>query len=599
MATDDASADVKAGRATPLTTVAAAGQVVTILVTWSLWNDRSTPPNLPLLSALRPLPFALPLLLLAAVAVVKPRVAAPLFGAVSVTSVLADQTRLQPEVISLALLMIAPLYGDYGRSIARWHLTTMWVWAGVHKALSLGWSTGGARFIADSLHLPGLRVGVAIALPLFEVGVGVASVARRAWPAVRWAGLALHLGIFVTLSPPFANWNSSVWAWNLALAGAALLVFSPRHDSVVPRGAWRIPIAAMVVYPALFYVGAVDAYLSHNLYSSNTATAFVCSASGCNGRIFDTWSALNVPLPPEPRLFRQLFDEVCVPDTTLVVVGPATRLTDPPSTQHHPCPRVDLSTAGPAPTTTSTTTSTSITTTSSTATTTTTTAPRAAPSLAGKVIVLDPGHNEGNSHHTAEINHTVDVGNGSKACDTTGTATNDGYSEASYTTDIASRVAALLRDDGATVVLTRDASTPWGPCIDERAAIGNNAHADAAISIHGDGGPSTGRGFHVIEPLLVAGHNDGIIEPSQRLALLVRDAFRAATGLPFSTYLGHDGIDARSDLGGLNLSTVPKVFIETANMRNAADAALLEDPAFRQKIAVGIANGLIDFVTAT
>ncbi len=212
--------------------------------------------------------------------------------------------------------------------------------------------------------------------------------------------------------------------------------------------------------------------------------------------------------------------------------------------------------------------------------------------------MLDPGHNENNYRHSAEINQQVDVGNGSKACDTTGTSTNDGYTEASYTTDIAARVAALLRAAGATVVITRDSSTPWGPCITERAAIGNDAHADAAISIHGDGGPADGRGFHVIEPLLVAGHNDGIIEPSAHLALMVRDAYRSATGLPFSTYLGHDGIDARNDLGGLNLSTVPKVFIETANMRNAADAALLEDPAFRQEIAVGITNGLIDFVRA-
>jgi N-acetylmuramoyl-L-alanine amidase len=252
-------------------------------------------------------------------------------------------------------------------------------------------------------------------------------------------------------------------------------------------------------------------------------------------------------------------------------------------------------------TSTTNTTSTSATTTTSTSTTTTvapTSATTVAPAFAGKVIVLDPGHNEGNSRHASEINQQVDVGNGTKACDTTGTATNDGYSEASFNTDVANRVAALLRDAGATVVLTRDASTAWGPCITERAAIGNDAHADAAISIHADGGPPDGRGFHVIEPLLVAGYNDGIIEPSGQLALAVRDEFRAATGLPFSTYLGHDGIDARDDLGGLNLSRVPKVFIETGNMRNAADAALLEDPAFRQQIAIGIADGLISFVNA-
>jgi N-acetylmuramoyl-L-alanine amidase len=42
---------------------------------------------------------------------------------------------------------------------------------------------------------------------------------------------------------------------------------------------------------------------------------------------------------------------------------------------------------------------------------------------------------------------------------------------------------------------------------------------------------------------------------------------------------------------------VPKVFIECGNMRNASDAAHLSDPAFRQTIAQGIADGLAAFVT--
>jgi N-acetylmuramoyl-L-alanine amidase len=52
----------------------------------------------------------------------------------------------------------------------------------------------------------------------------------------------------------------------------------------------------------------------------------------------------------------------------------------------------------------------------------------------------------------------------------------------------------------------------------------------------------------------------------------------------------------RTDLGGLNLSTVPKVFIECANMRNAADAARVTSPAFRQRAAVGIAAGITAFL---
>jgi N-acetylmuramoyl-L-alanine amidase len=48
--------------------------------------------------------------------------------------------------------------------------------------------------------------------------------------------------------------------------------------------------------------------------------------------------------------------------------------------------------------------------------------------------------------------------------------------------------------------------------------------------------------------------------------------FAAVTGQNVSTYLGSGGIQPRNDLAGLNLPTVPKVFIECANMRNAQDS---------------------------
>jgi len=57
-------------------------------------------------------------------------------------------------------------------------------------------------------------------------------------------------------------------------------------------------------------------------------------------------------------------------------------------------------------------------------------------------------------------------------------------------------------------------------------------------------------------------------------------------------------IQPRSDLGGLNLSTVPKVFIECANMRNAQDAVKVTSPAWRQLAARGIAESISAFLTA-
>lgn len=220
-------------------------------------------------------------------------------------------------------------------------------------------------------------------------------------------------------------------------------------------------------------------------------------------------------------------------------------------------------------------------------------------SLRGKVVVIDPGHNGANGRNSRVINRKVDIGNGVKACDTTGTETNGGYAEAAFTFDVSVRLATLLRSTGATVVLTRPDNRGVGPCINQRAGIGNTAHADAAISIHGDGAPAAGHGFHVIVPKGI-GRNDAIVTPSKRLGISVRDAFRSGTGQPLSTYTGTrtGGLVTRSDLGGLNLSTVPKVFIECGNMRNATDARRMGSPAWRQRAATALAAGLTTFLTA-
>jgi N-acetylmuramoyl-L-alanine amidase len=219
--------------------------------------------------------------------------------------------------------------------------------------------------------------------------------------------------------------------------------------------------------------------------------------------------------------------------------------------------------------------------------------------LAGRTVVIDPGHNLGNAEHTAEIDRLVDIGTNRKACDTTGTSTNAGYPEATYTLDVAHRVRVLLQARGAKVVLTYDGDRAYGPCVDERARTGNAAHADAALSIHADGAPADKFGFHVIAPKSVhkgAADTRAIAAPSLRLATTLRSHFHAVTGEPLANYLGGKGLTIRDDLGGLNLSTVPKVFIECGNMRNAHDAAALTNAAWRQQAAEGIADGITAFL---
>ncbi len=213
--------------------------------------------------------------------------------------------------------------------------------------------------------------------------------------------------------------------------------------------------------------------------------------------------------------------------------------------------------------------------------------------LAATVVTIDPGHNGGNASHPAAINRQVDAGGGRrKACDTTGTETSDRrLSEHAFTLDVARRLQRQLEADGVRVVMTRTTDRGVGPCIDRRAAIGNAARSDAAISIHADGGPPTGRGFHVIRPKGVRGQSRALLATSDLLARRVRSALRAKGYRPAS-YIGTAGLDLRDDLGGLNLSQVPKVLVELGNMRNRADARLLKQSAQRERMAEALAAAL-------
>jgi len=215
--------------------------------------------------------------------------------------------------------------------------------------------------------------------------------------------------------------------------------------------------------------------------------------------------------------------------------------------------------------------------------------------LAGKVVGIDPGHNGGNFAAPSIINRLIWNGRETETCDTTGTQTDGGYTEALFNWHVALYTTADLRAEGATVVLTRTSNTGVGPCVTERAAIGNEVHANAAVSVHADGGPPGGRGFAILEPV-ADGINDAIVGPSAILGADLRAAFETGTGEPVSSYDGVNGIQPRDDLAGINLSLVPKVFIECANMRNAADAALVTSLRWQALAARAIAAGLASFL---
>jgi N-acetylmuramoyl-L-alanine amidase len=215
--------------------------------------------------------------------------------------------------------------------------------------------------------------------------------------------------------------------------------------------------------------------------------------------------------------------------------------------------------------------------------------------LAGITVGVDPGHNGGNLADPSYINRLIWNGREWETCNTTGTETDSGYTEARFNFNVATYLREDLQRDGARVVMTRTSNTGVGPCVNRRAQIIDRSHANVAIDIHADGGPAAGRGFTVLEPV-ADGPNDKVIRSSERFGSDVRAAFLTTTTMPVSTYDGVDGITHRDNLAGLNLTTVPEVLIECGNMRNAVDAAMLTSARFQKQIARALQAAIMRFL---
>jgi N-acetylmuramoyl-L-alanine amidase len=215
--------------------------------------------------------------------------------------------------------------------------------------------------------------------------------------------------------------------------------------------------------------------------------------------------------------------------------------------------------------------------------------------LAGKTVGVDPGHNGRNYTDPTYIDHQIWNGREYEDCNTTGTETDGGYTEARFNWNVATYLVADLKAEGARIVLTRHSNDGVGPCVNRRAQIMNRAHVAVGIAIHADGGPPNGRGFAILEPV-ADGINNRSIHASYRFARILRTRFLAATHMPLSTYDGIDGLQPRDDLAGENLTKEPYALIECGNMRNATDARLLVTARFQRQAAAANAAALPRFL---
>lgn len=205
----------------------------------------------------------------------------------------------------------------------------------------------------------------------------------------------------------------------------------------------------------------------------------------------------------------------------------------------------------------------------------------------GKVIVLDPGHS---SKVSGEMEPVGPGSSEMKAKDVTGTSgRTSGLMEYELALQTSFKMKEELERRGYTVYLTRYDNEVMLSC-SERAEIANNYNADAFIRVHADGvDDSSASGAMTICITPSNPYVSEMYQDSRRLSEDIISEYCKETGL------GQRSIWETDTMTGNNWSKVPTTLLEMGFMTNPNEDALMADPAFQDKIASGVANGLDKF----
>ena len=312
--------------------VAVIAQASTILITWQLWEVRSEPPHMPLVS-ISEFPFGVLMLVSLVGLLIDPRRGFVLHVLLMTLACLMDQFRMQPQFLANIVLMLAAL-GRSGQLVCYWFLTAMWFWAGMHKLLSPDWFAHASYWVLDRAELGRdtslqWHSGFAWLVALSELGLGI-----MAWIRPRLSAIfcvLLHVGIVIMLLA--IKWNYSVIPWNLATAwiGATVLFQIGSESQSGERTNRAIPLqitlaALLLVLPIGFYFSLFDHGYSNVLYSDHLPRARITGKTEL--RTIRGWDKINVPFPSERRTLRQFFELVAQPGDKLHIHDPRVFLDD-------------------------------------------------------------------------------------------------------------------------------------------------------------------------------------------------------------------------------------------------------------------------------
>jgi len=206
------------------------------------------------------------------------------------------------------------------------------------------------------------------------------------------------------------------------------------------------------------------------------------------------------------------------------------------------------------------------------------------------VVVIDPGHQARSDQTLEPVGPRSQVKKAKSTGGTTGVATH--VPEYEMALQLSTNLAARLRKAGVKVVMTRT-TNDVNLSNAERAAVANRAKADLFVRVHGNSSPDSAKaGVSTLFPAANQWARPYSLT-SKQAALRVQRSVVSATGAL------DRGVEPRGDLAGFNYARLPSVLVECGFLSNPVEDRLLTSPHYQDKVAQGIADGVLAYLEQT